>query len=44
MYHVNVDAVELIDTMKRNAFSLIHTQKYPLPGKKEFLRLDFRLQ
>lgn len=41
-FHVDVQKDELIDTMMRNSFELIFSQKYPLPGGKEFLRLDCR--
>ncbi|MEW5799561.1 MAG: class I SAM-dependent methyltransferase [Bacteroidota bacterium] len=42
-FHVDVSKTELIYTMQRNRFELLFSKKYPLPGKKEFIRLDFRM-
>ncbi len=42
-FHVDVREQELTDAMQRNQFELIFSKKYPLPGKKEFIRLDFRM-
>jgi hypothetical protein len=43
-FHVDVSESEMVDTMIRNSFEPIFAKKYPLPGKKEFLRHDFRLR
>lgn len=43
-FHAAVGEPELIDTMQRNQFELIRTKTHPLPGKKEFIRLDFRMK
>lgn len=43
-FHVDISEQELTDAMQRNQFELILSKKYPLPGRKEFLRLDFKMK
>lgn len=43
-FHVAMQPEELTDTLRRNQFELLFKKRYPLPGKKEFLRLDFKMK
>lgn len=43
-FHIAIQPEDLQDTMQRNRFELLFSKKYPLPGKKEFLRFDFRMK